>query len=192
MDRERTSIVRAEGRARRVRRQGTGQNQVEHHGGSAVRSIASASRIAPGRCSTCRRVRDASRSLVPPSDAALSAPTSIVRSGLSVVGSHVPSPLGRLLRLPAVPVPALADPPFSLLHPDDAATAMVEALLRRVHGPLNVVGPGAASPWQAASRGYIDDVIEPRKTRSWLIRAFAVARSKRVSTPARKHGNIPL
>ncbi len=49
-----------------------------------------------------------------------------------------------------------------------------------------------ASPWQAASRGYIDDVIEPRTTRPWLIRAFAVARSKRVSTPARKHGNIPL
>ncbi len=49
-----------------------------------------------------------------------------------------------------------------------------------------------ASPWQAASRGYIDDVIAPRMTRPWLIRAFAVARSKRVSTPARKHGNIPL
>jgi acetyl-CoA carboxylase carboxyltransferase component len=49
-----------------------------------------------------------------------------------------------------------------------------------------------ASPWQAASRGYIDDVIEPRMTRPWLIRAFAVARSKRVTTPARKHGNIPL
>lgn len=49
-----------------------------------------------------------------------------------------------------------------------------------------------ASPWQAASRGYIDDVIEPRMTRPWLIRAFAAARSKRVTTPARKHGNIPL
>ena len=51
-----------------------------------------------------------------------------------VVGSHVPSPLGRLLRLPAVPVPAFADPPFSLLHPDDAAAAMVardRAPLRR-------------------------------------------------------------
>jgi UDP-glucose 4-epimerase len=70
-----------------------------------------------------------------------------------VVGSHVPSPLGRLLRLPAVPVPAFADPPFSLLHPDDAATAMVEALMRRVDGPLNVVGPGAASPWQAVRLG---------------------------------------
>jgi acetyl-CoA carboxylase carboxyltransferase component len=49
-----------------------------------------------------------------------------------------------------------------------------------------------ASPYQAASRGYIDDVIEPRHTRSWLIRALALARSKRVAMPARKHGNIPL
>lgn len=70
-----------------------------------------------------------------------------------VVGSHVPSPLGRLLRLPVVPVPALSDPPFSLLHPDDAARAMVEALVRQVDGPVNVVGPGAATPWQAARLG---------------------------------------
>ena len=49
-----------------------------------------------------------------------------------------------------------------------------------------------ASPWQAAGRGYIDDVIEPRQTRPWLIRALALARTKRVSTPPRKHGNIPL
>jgi acetyl-CoA carboxylase carboxyltransferase component len=49
-----------------------------------------------------------------------------------------------------------------------------------------------ASPYQAASRGYIDDVIEPRTTRRWLIRALAMSRSKRVATPRRKHGNIPL
>jgi UDP-glucose 4-epimerase len=70
-----------------------------------------------------------------------------------VAGSHIPSPLGRVLRLPAVPVPALADPPFSLLHQDDAARAMVEVLVRGVEGPLNVVGPGAASPWQATRLG---------------------------------------
>jgi UDP-glucose 4-epimerase len=70
-----------------------------------------------------------------------------------VVGSHVPSPLGRLLRLPVVPVGAFADPPFSLLHPDDAALAMVNAIERRVDGPCNVVGPGAATPWQAARLG---------------------------------------
>lgn len=70
-----------------------------------------------------------------------------------VAGSHVPSPLGRLLRLPAVPVPALADPPFSLLDQEDSARAMVEALARGYDGPLNVVGPGATSPWQAVRLG---------------------------------------
>ena len=70
-----------------------------------------------------------------------------------VVGSHVPSPLGRLLRLPAVPVPAFADPAFCLLHQVDAARVMVEALLRAYDGPLNVVGPGAASPWQVVRLG---------------------------------------
>ena len=70
-----------------------------------------------------------------------------------VLGSHVPSPLGRLLRLPAVPVPAVSDPPFSLLHPDDAAGAMVAAIERRYDGPLNIVGPGAATPWQAVRLG---------------------------------------
>ncbi len=49
-----------------------------------------------------------------------------------------------------------------------------------------------ASPYQAASRGYIDDVIDPRTTRPWLIRSLDLARSKRVSAPRRKHGNIPL
>ena len=70
-----------------------------------------------------------------------------------VVGPHVPSPLGRLLRLPVVPVPAFADPPFSLLHPDDAAEAMVAAIDRRYDGALNIVGPGAATPWQAVRLG---------------------------------------
>jgi UDP-glucose 4-epimerase len=70
-----------------------------------------------------------------------------------VAGSHVPSPLGRVLRLPAVPVPAFADPPFSLLDRDDAARAMVEALMRGHDGPLNIVGPGATSPWQAVRFG---------------------------------------
>jgi UDP-glucose 4-epimerase len=70
-----------------------------------------------------------------------------------VAGSHVPSPLARLLRLPAVPVPAFADPPFALLDHDDAAHAMVEAIVRAYDGPLNVVGPGASSPWQAVRLG---------------------------------------
>lgn len=49
-----------------------------------------------------------------------------------------------------------------------------------------------ANPFQVASRGYVDAVIQPRQTRRWLIQALAVARTKRLATPARKHGNIPL
>jgi propionyl-CoA carboxylase beta chain len=49
-----------------------------------------------------------------------------------------------------------------------------------------------ATPYQAAERGYIDDVIEPRHTRTALISALRMASSKRVSGPERRHGNIPL
>lgn len=70
-----------------------------------------------------------------------------------LVGSHAPSPLGRLLRLPAVPVNALGDPPFCVLHGEDAARAIVTATVTEVSGPFNVVAPGAASPWQAVRLG---------------------------------------
>ncbi|RRR74326.1 MAG: acyl-CoA carboxylase subunit beta [Candidatus Viridilinea halotolerans] len=49
-----------------------------------------------------------------------------------------------------------------------------------------------ANPYVAAERGYIDAVIEPRETRPVLIKALRLARTKRQSMPARKHGNIPL
>ena len=44
-----------------------------------------------------------------------------------VIGPHVASPLGRYLRLPVVPLALLADPPFTLLHVQDAAEAVVAA-----------------------------------------------------------------
>jgi propionyl-CoA carboxylase beta chain len=49
-----------------------------------------------------------------------------------------------------------------------------------------------ASPWAAAERGYLDDVIEPRFTRPRLISALAVLETKRDKNPPKKHGNIPL
>jgi len=49
-----------------------------------------------------------------------------------------------------------------------------------------------ATPYQAAQKGYIDDIIEPAKTRARLIRAMEMIASKRDSNPAKKHGNIPL
>lgn len=49
-----------------------------------------------------------------------------------------------------------------------------------------------ANPYVAASRGYIDDVIEPRDTRARLIAALEMLQNKRDSNPPKKHGNIPL
>ena len=49
-----------------------------------------------------------------------------------------------------------------------------------------------ASPYIAAARGYVDDVIEPKSTRAKLIRAFEILDTKVDSNPKKKHGNIPL
>ena len=49
-----------------------------------------------------------------------------------------------------------------------------------------------ANPYVAASRGYIDAVIEPRETRPRLINALEMLQNKRDTNPPKKHGNIPL
>ncbi len=49
-----------------------------------------------------------------------------------------------------------------------------------------------ASPYIAAERGFIDDVIRPSETRQVLIKYLHVLRTKREARPPRKHGNIPL
>jgi UDP-glucose 4-epimerase len=70
-----------------------------------------------------------------------------------IVGPRVASPTARYLRLPIVPVSALADPTFSVLHVDDAAAAMLAALWQSADDTVNVVGPGAVSVWQASRLG---------------------------------------
>ncbi|WIF95651.1 methylmalonyl-CoA decarboxylase subunit alpha [Caminicella sporogenes] len=49
-----------------------------------------------------------------------------------------------------------------------------------------------ATPYKAAERGMVDDVIEPNATRPRLVDAFNMLASKRETRPAKKHGNIPL
>ena len=49
-----------------------------------------------------------------------------------------------------------------------------------------------ANPYNAASYGYIDDVIEPRNTRFRIIRALKQLQNKKLTLPAKKHDNIPL
>jgi propionyl-CoA carboxylase beta chain len=48
------------------------------------------------------------------------------------------------------------------------------------------------NPMVAAEMGFIDDVIDPRETRPYLIRALQMIRTKRPDRAPRKHGNIPL
>jgi propionyl-CoA carboxylase beta chain len=48
------------------------------------------------------------------------------------------------------------------------------------------------NPYNAAARGFIDDVIEARSTRPLLIRSLELLKSKHEEKPVRKHGNIPL
>lgn len=49
-----------------------------------------------------------------------------------------------------------------------------------------------ANPFKAAARGYVDDIIEPKTTRTRLIRAYQMLETKKDENPPKKHGNIPL
>ncbi|WP_240374795.1 acyl-CoA carboxylase subunit beta [Bacillus piscicola] len=49
-----------------------------------------------------------------------------------------------------------------------------------------------ANPYIAASNGMVDDVIDPRDTRKYLINSLDMLRNKKKETPKKKHGNIPL
>ncbi len=49
-----------------------------------------------------------------------------------------------------------------------------------------------ATPYKAAERGFVDDVIEPHTSRQRIIDAFNMLAGKRERRPAKKHGNIPL
>lgn len=48
------------------------------------------------------------------------------------------------------------------------------------------------SPFRAAERGYIDEVIQPRSTRKRITRALALLEDKQLDNPWKKHGNLPL
>lgn len=71
----------------------------------------------------------------------------------SVIGPHVPSPLGRLLRLPAVPFNLTSDPSFAVIRQTDAARAIVAAARERLSEPVNVVASESITVSQAARRG---------------------------------------
>ena len=49
-----------------------------------------------------------------------------------------------------------------------------------------------AHPYNAAARGYVDEIIKPNETREKLIKAFRMLENKVDNLPRKKHGNIPL
>jgi UDP-glucose 4-epimerase len=79
-------------------------------------------------------------------------PVGAVRLG-AVIGPHVPSPLGRLLRMPVVPFSVLADPPFAVVEDVDAALGLVAAARCQLAEPVNVLANGAITVLQALRRG---------------------------------------
>jgi UDP-glucose 4-epimerase len=93
-------------------------------------------------------------------------PVTVLRMA-PIVGPHFPSPLGRYLRLPLVPVSLLSDPTFSVLHQEDAARAVVHALLHRRPGAFNIVGAGAVTALQATRLG--NRVPVPLVGPGWLV-----------------------
>jgi len=71
----------------------------------------------------------------------------------TVIGPHVPSPLGRLLRLPAVPYNPFGNPQFSVIGDLDAATAIIAAARHQAHGIANITAEGSISVASAANIG---------------------------------------
>jgi UDP-glucose 4-epimerase len=70
-----------------------------------------------------------------------------------VLGAHVPSPLGRILRLPAVPYYGIGNPIFCVVEDHDAATAFMQGAERNADGVVNIVANGAISMLRATSLG---------------------------------------
>jgi len=72
----------------------------------------------------------------------------------TVIGPHVPSPLGRLLRLPAVPYNPFGNPQFSVIGDHDAATAIIAAARHQAHGIANITADGSISVAASAGIGH--------------------------------------
>lgn len=71
-----------------------------------------------------------------------------------VLGAHVPSPLGRLLRLPVIPYYGVGNPIFSVVEDFDAATAFMQGAQRDADGVVNIVANGAISMLRATTLGH--------------------------------------
>ncbi len=88
---------------------------------------------------------------------------------------------------------------IAVMGPDGAANIIFRNDIKNADDPTSVRAEKIeeyrqqfANPYEAAKRGFVDDIIEPDSTRPRIIAALEMLRSKRESLPAKKHGNIPL
>jgi propionyl-CoA carboxylase beta chain len=88
---------------------------------------------------------------------------------------------------------------IAVMGPEGAVNVLYRKELARAENPEQVRAQKVAefrekfaNPYVAADRGFIDEVIEPRRTRRKIIAGLEMARSKRDRNPPKKHGNIPL
>ena len=70
--------------------------------------------------------------------------------------------------------------------------AKTESPEQRRHELVTQYEDTMVNPYTAAERGYVDSVIPPSHTRSYVIRSLRMLRNKRETMPPKKHGNIPL
>ncbi len=88
---------------------------------------------------------------------------------------------------------------IAVMGPDGAANIIFKKEIAESDNPIETRAQKIreyrdkfSSPYEAAKRGYIDDVIEPDSTRPRIIAALETLQSKRETRPAKKHGNLPL
>jgi propionyl-CoA carboxylase beta chain len=88
---------------------------------------------------------------------------------------------------------------IAVMGPDGAVNIIFRKELEKAKDPVKKKAELVAeyrekfaSPYVAAERGFVDDVIEPKETRPRLINALEMLSNKRDANPAKKHGNIPL
>jgi propionyl-CoA carboxylase beta chain len=87
----------------------------------------------------------------------------------------------------------------AVMGPDGAVNIIYREQIARAEDPQKMRQQLIAdyqerftNPYIAASRGFIDDVIDPAETRPRIIKALGLLQNKRDTLPAKKHGNIPL
>jgi acetyl-CoA carboxylase carboxyltransferase component len=83
--------------------------------------------------------------------------------------------------------------------PDTAASVIFRKQIEKADDPEKVrkeliekYRKEFCNPYHAGSIQHIDDIIEPEKTRQFLAEGLEVLKNKKISRPAKKHGNIPL